>query len=127
MAEALYNAITAGEPAGSAGYEVDKEGQLLIERAAQPGSETGKVIEAMNELGIDVSRYIRNQTTPELLAKYDKIIAILEPHETPDDLKDNPKVEFWVLPDPKGEGLESIRKSRDEIKIKVEELVSRIG
>ena len=127
MAKALFDIHGTQHVADSAGYEVDKDGQTLEERAAQPGSETDKVIAIMKELGVDVSKNIRTQTSPELLAKYDKVVAILLPDETPDYFINNPKVEFWRMYDPKGASLDDIRASRDEISERVDKLLTEIN
>jgi hypothetical protein len=53
---------------------------------------------------------------------YDKIIAIMDLGLAPEYLKDNPKVEFWNIDDPRAKDLDSVRRTRDEIKKRINAL-----
>jgi protein-tyrosine-phosphatase len=123
MAKGLYGLLSHSQDADSAGTEVNKDGQLLKDRAAEPGSEVGKVITIMAELGVDVSNYRRTLLKPTDLEHYDRIVAIMKPETIPDYLKENPKVEVWDIEDPKSKDEAGVRETRDVIKAKIIEML----
>ena len=124
IAKAVYNKITDSNDADSAGTEVNKDGQLLKERAREPGSELGNVFAVMEELDVcDVPDFRRTQLKPENLQDYDKVVAIMNPSTIPSYLKDYRQVEVWDIDDPKTKDLNGVRQTRDMIKAKVTEMV----
>lgn len=124
MAKGIYNSLTNSNNADGAGLTVDKDGQLLEERAKEQGSDVGKVIEVMSELGIDVSDSPRTQLREDLLSDYDKVVVILEPSKVPTSLKDKPNVEIWDIEDPKVKDLDGVRETRDIIAESVKALIA---
>lgn len=126
MAKGIYNSLTNSNNADGAGLTVDKDGQLLEERAKEQGSDVGKVIEVMSELGIDVSDSPRTQLREDLLSDYDKVVVILEPSKVPTSLKDKPNVEIWDIEDPKVKDLDGVRETRDIIAESVKALIAGI-
>lgn len=125
LARALYNLLTKSNDADSCGIEVDQPGQLLGDRSKQPGSEVDKVIAVIKEVGPDISKTPRRQFQINMLNDYDKVIVMLEPEMVPEYLKNQPNVEFWQMKDPKGEGIEGMRRGRDAIKARIEEVIAR--
>lgn len=125
MAASIYNKLSGSDNADSAGTEVDNDGQRLIDRAREPGSEVGRVIEVMGELGIDVSNNHRTLLKPEVLDNYDKVIAIMKPETVPDYLRNNPTTEVWAIEDPKVKDTEGVRETRDVIQTKVSEILDQ--
>lgn len=98
----------------------------------QPGEWEGKeislaknVVSCMNEIGFDISKNVSKKITKEMVDKSDKII-IMEKKHWPDYLKNNPKVEYWEIPDAAGTDLLFHRKIRDQINIKVYNLIKSI-
>ncbi len=90
-----------------------------------PGDQVNPAaVEAMAELGIDISSATPKILTDEDLRASDYVITMgcgdkcpFYPGKTYLD---------WVLEDPAGKGVESVRPIRDEIKILVENLVAEI-
>jgi protein-tyrosine-phosphatase len=75
-----------------------------------------EVLEVMNEVGIDVSRNIRRQLTPEMVDHADKVILVVDERDPlPEYVINNPKVIKWEVLDPKGQSLEFTRQVRDQI------------
>jgi protein-tyrosine-phosphatase len=123
MAKGIYNKLSTSGRAESAGTEVNKDGQLLKDRAAEPGSEVGRVITTMAELNIDVANYRRTLLKPGDLEHYDRVVVIMKPETIPDYLRDNPNVEVWDIEDPKTKDEAGVRQTRDMIKAKIIEML----
>ena len=105
-----------------------KEKRLLISAGTQPGDKVHPVVvEAMKEVGIDISSNKPKMLTMEMIEKADKMITMgcgadaggLCPAgfiETED----------WALADPKDKPLEQVRVIRDDIKKRVMDLFQEI-
>lgn len=121
MAEELLNKIAPGD------FEVTSAGTKLSgpeQSIGELGPVMENVLAVMNEEGIDMSKNIRNQVTPEMADNADKIIMIIDDLDpVPDYLIDNAKVERWDVLDPKGQSLEFTRDVKNQIKNLVEGFV----
>ena len=109
MAMEFYNKLH-GSGAESEGTIVEPDKQRLGDR---PGARV--VIEAMKELGIDMSDNISSQLAESTLKNYDKVIVMAEPETIPQWLRENPKTTIWNIEDPKGHEIEKVRVLRDQI------------
>ncbi|MBS3140575.1 low molecular weight phosphatase family protein [Candidatus Woesearchaeota archaeon] len=87
-----------------------------------PGTEN--VIVCMKEEDIDVSEREIKQITPRMVEEAEIIIALTK--EVPDFVSRSNKVQFWNIDNPKGYDLNNTRKTRDEIKTKVEILIESL-
>ena len=81
-------------------------------------------VEAMAEIGIDISHNSPKVLTNDAVEKSDAVITMgcgdvctLYPGK---------RYEDWVLDDPAGQGIESVRVIRDEIKTRVEALLAEL-
>jgi len=114
MAEAFFNSLSKEGKAISAGIKPDKK--------IHPWT-----MQVMKEIGLDVSHQVPKLLTNELVKKADKIIVM-----DADLLKIIPsknlskKIENWQIEEPLGKSLNRVRKIRDEIKEKVEQLIKSI-
>lgn len=115
MAKALYNSVHPEGGADSAGTIVDVPGQYLVDAPAP------KTITAMQELGIDVSHYTRQQLTQDMLDAYDRIVVMSEPENTPEWLRTSPNAVIWDIPDTKYMQSDGTRLVRDELKRRITE------
>jgi len=126
MAKALYNKLSNSENASSVGTIVDgyngETGQTL-EEFTKTKPHAKNVMIVMNEEGIDVSKYKREQLTEDMLENYDKVIVLLSPQECPDYLIKNPKTEIWDIEDAAGTGYDFHVKTRDQIKSRIKKLI----
>ncbi|MFL5826093.1 MAG: low molecular weight phosphatase family protein [Thermoleophilaceae bacterium] len=110
--------------------------QALFERAAggrhhslsagtRPGDRVHReVVEAMNELGIDVSGNVPRKLTRELAEQADVVVTMGCGDECP--YIPGKRYVDWDLEDPKGRPLHEVRATRDEIEQRVIELVAEL-
>ena len=80
------------------------------------------VVEAMREAGIDLSHAKPQRLTTELAQNAEMLITMGCGEECP--YVPGLKREDWSLPDPKGQGIELVRQTRDEIKRRVLQLLA---
>lgn len=84
------------------------------------------VIEAMKEVGFDVSHAERKFVNEEMTRGADKIISFKPIEELPEYLQSRTEdIELWEVPDPQHQDIEFHRKVRDDIAARVLVLVSK--
>jgi arsenate reductase len=81
-------------------------------------------IEVMAELGIDIANNVPKILTTEAVQASDVVITMGCGDACP--YYPGKRYEDWVLEDPAGQGIEPVRVIRDEIKRRVEELLSEL-
>jgi len=81
-------------------------------------------IEAMAEEGIDIAHNQPKVLTSEAVQASDVVITMGCGDACP--FYPGKRYEDWVLEDPAGQGIESVRVIRDEIKARVEQLLAEI-
>ena len=116
MAEAFLNRLAEGKAKGfSAG--------------TRPASEVNHVVvEAMREVGLDISGNEPKALTMDMADKADRMITMGCGAEAgavcPASFIET---EDWQLDDPKGKSLEEVRHIRDEIRARVIRLINELG
>jgi len=116
MAEAFFNRLARGKVrAYSAG--------------TQPGDKVNPVVvEAMREVGIDISGNEPKALTMDMVEKADRMITMGCGAEAEAVCPASfIETEDWALEDPKGKSLEQVRKIRDEIRNKVVGVLKEMG
>jgi arsenate reductase (thioredoxin) len=83
-----------------------------------------EVVEAMGELGIDLSNRTPRRLTSELAARVDVVVTMGCGDECP--YVPGKRYIDWALPDPKGRPVEEVRELREDIRRRVEELVAEL-
>ena len=83
------------------------------------------VIKVLQEVGIDISREKPKLLTIELMDKFDRVITMGCKVEETCPASFLP-TEDWNLTDPTDKTIEEVRRIRNEIKIRVEKLVSEL-
>ena len=116
MAE-FYHNLLLDEKSESAGTQV---GSWLYNLRLFQIEGTENVITVMKEKGIDISRNKLKSLSMDKIYEADKIIIMAESETIPSYLKNNIKIEYWKIKDPKGTDLDFHRKIRDEIINKIE-------
>ncbi len=92
---------------------------------AEPGGRVHpEVVEAMNELGLDLSDRRPQRLTDELAARADVLVTMGCGDTCP--YFPGKRYVDWDLPDPKGRPIEEVRATRDEIARRVAGLVREL-
>lgn len=81
-------------------------------------------VEAMAELGIDMSAEVPKVLTTDAVSASDVVITMGCGDECP--YFPGKRYEDWKLEDPAGRGVDSVRPIRDEIKGRIEELIASL-
>ncbi|MBB5339608.1 low molecular weight phosphatase family protein [Tunturiibacter gelidoferens] len=81
------------------------------------------VVDAMREVGIDLSNAKPQKLTAELAKNAEMLVTMGCGDECP--YVPSLRRDDWPLPDPKGQGIEIVRQTRDEIKQRVLKLLAR--
>jgi protein-tyrosine-phosphatase len=126
--EVLFVCVhNAGRSQMAAGLVKLRSGGRIHVRSAgsAPGSEINPaVIEAMEELGIDMTEEFPKPLTDEFVQAADVVITMGCGDACP--IYPGKRYEDWQLDDPAGQGLESVRLIRDEIDQRVHVLVGEL-
>ena len=110
MAEAFFNRMVEGKAVGfSAGTQITETINPVV-------------VEAMQEVGIDISREKPKMLTLDMMDRADKVITMGCGVEGVCPASFIP-TEDWKLEDPAGKPIEIVRRIRDEIKLRVEKLI----
>jgi arsenate reductase (thioredoxin) len=114
MSAALFERAAAGRHrALSAGSEADPDGRVHPQ-----------VVDAMRELGIDLSGKRPQRLTRELAEEADVVVTMGCGDACP--YIPGKRYVDWELADPKGRPLDEVRATRDDIARRVEELVAEL-
>jgi len=99
---------------------------VVYSGGSEPASEINPaVIEAMDEVGIDIRDEFPKPWTEEVVRAVDVVITMGCGDACP--LYPGKRYEDWELTDPAGRDIESVRPIRDEIKLRVEALLASLG
>ena len=82
------------------------------------------VVEAMAEVGIDIAAELPKILTTDAVRTSDVVITMGCGDACP--IFPGKRYEDWVLEDPAGQGVEAVRPIRDEIRLRVEELIASL-
>jgi arsenate reductase (thioredoxin) len=114
MAAAFFNA--AADPAKA----------TAVSAGTQPADKVHPgVLDAMQEVGIDLRSAAPQRLTTELAAGASHLITMGCGEECP--YLPGLQVQDWPLPDPKGQPVEKVREVREEIRRRVGEFVAEQG
>ena len=117
----------AGRSQMAAGFMSTLSGgkvEVLSAGSAPKDSINPIAVEAMAEVGIDIANNVPKILTTEAVQQSDVVITMGCGDTCP--FFPGKRYEDWVLDDPAGQGIESVRVIRDEIKKRVEDLVKEI-
>ena len=114
----IHNAGRSQMSAALFNHYVDPSAARAISAGTQPAEHVHPVVvEAMRELGIDLSAAKPQKLTAELAQGADMLITMGCGDECP--YVPGLRRDDWPLPDPKDQGIEVVRHTRDEIKSRV--------
>ena len=125
MPEVLFVCVqNAGRSQMAAGLvKLRSEGRVHVRSAgSDPGEQVNPaVVEAMGELGVDLSEEFPKPLTDEFVKGADVVITMGCGDACP--IYPGKRYEDWELEDPAGMDLETVRRIRDEIDFRVRNLV----
>jgi protein-tyrosine-phosphatase len=98
--------------------------EVLSAGSAPKDSINPVAVAAMAEVGIDISQNSPKVLTPEAVQQSDAVITMGCGDACP--FYPGKRYEDWVLEDPAGQGIESVRVIRDDIKLRVETLLAEL-
>jgi arsenate reductase len=99
--------------------------EVLSAGSAPKDSINPIAVSAMAEVGIDISKNMPKVLTAESVQSSDVVITMGCGDACP--FYPGKRYEDWVLEDPAGKDLETVRKIRDEIKSRVEDLLKSLN
>ncbi|MDA2993519.1 MAG: arsenate reductase ArsC [Actinomycetota bacterium] len=117
----------AGRSQMAAGFmrELGKGRVEVLSAGSAPKDSINPVaVAAMAEVGIDIANNTPKVLTPEAVQESDAVITMGCGDVCP--FYPGKRYEDWVLEDPAGQGIEPVRVIRDEIKLRVEKLLSEL-
>ena len=117
----------AGRSQMAAGFLTHLAGDTIEVRSAgsaPAASINPAAVEAMAEVGIDISDQSPKILTPDAVETSDVVITM----GCGDTCPVFPGVRYldWELPDPAGKGVDAVRPIRDEIRTRVQELITEL-
>jgi protein-tyrosine-phosphatase len=103
------------------------EGRVHVRSAgSDPADELNpNAVRAMEEVGIDISKEFPKPLTDEVVRAADAVITMGCGDACP--IYPGKRYEDWELEDPAGKDLETVRRIRDEIRGRVEQLIAALG
>ncbi|MEV0351469.1 arsenate reductase ArsC [Nonomuraea sp. NPDC050680] len=116
----------AGRSQMAAGWLTHLAGDRIEVRSAgsAPADQINPVaIEAMREVGIDITAAQPKTLTLEAVQSSDVVITMGCGDACP--IFPGKRYEDWKLDDPAGQGIEAVRPIRDEIRARIEKLIAR--
>ncbi|MGF3056655.1 arsenate reductase ArsC [Microbacterium sp. YY-01] len=117
----------AGRSQMAAGYLRHFAGDRVKVRSAgsMPAEHINPVaVEVMLEEGIDITRQQPQVLTPDAVEASDVIITMGCGDACP--IFPGKRYEDWVLDDPAGEGIDTVRRIRDDIRTRINKLVNEL-
>ena len=116
----------AGRSQMAAGFarELSNDRVLILSGGSEPADQVNPVaVEVMREVGVDIAGYVPQKYNDDLLAAVDVVVTMGCGDTCP--FIPGKRYIDWPLDDPKGQPLEVVRRTRDEIRRNVEGLLAQ--
>ncbi|GAB2518435.1 arsenate reductase ArsC [Microbacterium petrolearium] len=121
----VHNAGRSQMAAGWLQHLAGDRVEVLSAGSAPKDSINPVAVEAMSEVGIDIAGNTPKVLTVEAVKESDVVITMGCGDACP--IFPGKRYEDWELQDPAGQGIETVRPIRDEIRARVEALVAEIA
>ena len=118
----------AGRSQMALGYFTHYAGDYVVawSGGSEPGNEVNPAaIEAMAEVGIDITGEYPKAWTDEIVQAADVVITMGCGDACP--IFPGKRYENWELPDPAGQGVEAVRPIRDQIDRRIHQLLAELN
>ena len=83
-------------------------------------------VRVMTEINIDMSSAISEQLDRKSIEGIDMVVTFKDKEELPSYLQSYTPIQYWHVPNPRGQGLDFHRKVRDDIEKHVKRLLAEI-
>ena len=120
----VHNAGRSQMAAGFMAHLGEGRVEVLSAGSAPKDSINPVAVAAMAEVGIDISQNSPKVLTPEAVQQSDAVVTMGCGDACP--YYPGKRYEDWALEDPAGQGIESVRAIRDDIKVRVETLLAEL-
>ena len=117
----------AGRSQMAAGFarELSNGGVTILSGGSEPAESVNPVaVDVMNEVGIDISKFVPQKYNDDLLNAVD-VVVTMGCGDTCPYIPGKRYID-WPLDDPKGKPIEDVRRIRDEIKAHVTDLLVQL-
>ena len=121
----VHNAGRSQMAAGFMSHLGGKSVDVLSAGSAPKDQINPVAVEVMAEIGIDISNNQPKLLTPDSVKDSDIVITMGCGDACP--IFPGKRYEDWVLEDPAGQNIETVRKIRDEIRTRVTQLLAEIS
>ena len=121
----VHNAGRSQMAAGWLRHLAGDRVQVLSAGSAPAGTINPVAVEAMAEVGIDIAGNQPRLLSDAAVQESDVVITMGCGDACP--FHPGKRYEDWALDDPAGQGIESVRPIRDEIRARVEALITSLG
>lgn len=121
----VHNAGRSQMAAGWLQHVAGDRVQVLSAGSAPKDEINPVAVEAMAELGVDIAANTPKVLTTEAVKESDVVITMGCGDACP--IFPGKRYEDWELDDPAGQGIEAVRPIRDEIRARIDQLVSEIA
>jgi arsenate reductase len=118
----------AGRSQMAAGFLLDLAADRVdvLSAGSAPGASVNPVaVEAMAEVGIDIASATPKILTTDAVEASDVVVTMGCGDECP--YYPGKRYEDWVLDDPAGQGIDVVRRVRDDIRQRVEDLIASLS
>jgi arsenate reductase len=121
----VHNAGRSQMAAGWLQHLAGDRVEVLSAGSAPADSINPVAVEAMAEVGVDITAAVPKVLTDDAVRESDVVITMGCGDACP--FHPGKRYEDWKLDDPAGQGIEAVRPIRDEIRRRVEELIASLG
>ena len=118
----------SGRSVAAAGYLRHLAGDRItvLSRGSAPGSDLNpQIVAAMAEDGIDVTGHVPTKLTYDDVLAADVVVTMGCGEECP--VVAGKRYEDWLVEDPKGKDIDTVRGIRDDIRARVENLIAELA
>jgi arsenate-mycothiol transferase len=99
---------------------------VVTSAGASPGTSLNAyVVKVLDELGLDTSDEFPKAVTEEMIRNATVVVSLKKDLELP--RIEGTRYEVWELADPDDDGLDGVRQTCEQIRVRVTELLDRLG
>lgn len=125
MAEAIYNHLTNSHDAFSAGTYVGAPDEPEGQRLSDLFKNDPNFFEIVESHGMNLRNNVTKKLTPEMLNQFDVVVSMAEEPFVPDFLRNDKKVIWWDIKNPKSAPPGFFKDTYDKLEVLIRELIKK--